>query len=92
MKLARIGRVGHERPVIVADDGRYHDISSLVGDLAGAALARESLAKLGSIDLGTLPIIDAAERIGPCVAGVGKFICVGLNYADHAAETGATNR
>jgi 2,4-diketo-3-deoxy-L-fuconate hydrolase len=90
MKLARIGPVGHERPVIVADDGRYHDISSLVGDLAGAALARDSLAKLGSIDLGTLPIIDAAERIGPCVAGVGKFICVGLNYADHAAETGAT--
>jgi len=89
MKLARIGPVGHERPVIVAGDGRYHDISSLVGDLAGAALARDSLAKLASIDLGTLPVIDAAERIGPCVAGVGKFICVGLNYADHAAETGA---
>lgn len=90
MKLARIGPVGHERPVIVADDGRYHDISSLVGDLAGAALSRESLAKLQAVDLATLPIISESARIGPCVAQVGKFICVGLNYADHAAETGAT--
>ena len=90
MKLARIGPVGRERPVIVDGDGRYRDISALVGDLAGAALSRESLAKLRLVDLATLPIVSASERIGPCVAQVGKFICVGLNYADHAAETGAT--
>jgi len=90
MKLARIGPAGLERPVIVAGDGRYHDISALVGDLAGATLSRDSLARLRAIDLETLPIVSDSERIGPCVAGVGKFICVGLNYADHAAETGAT--
>jgi 2,4-diketo-3-deoxy-L-fuconate hydrolase len=90
MKLARIGPAGLERPVIVASDGRYHDISALVGDLAGATLSRDSLARLRAIDLETLPIVSDSERIGPCVAGVGKFICVGLNYADHAAETGAT--
>ncbi len=89
MKLARIGPVGRERPVIVAADGRYRDISSLIGDLAGAALGRESLAKLRAADLDALPLIGESERIGPCVAGVGKFVCVGLNYADHAAETGA---
>jgi 2,4-diketo-3-deoxy-L-fuconate hydrolase len=90
MKLARIGPVGLERPVIVASDGRYRDVSSLVGDLGGSALARDSLEKLRSVDLDTLPIVGASERIGPCVAQVGKFVCVGLNYADHAAETGAT--
>jgi len=90
MKLARIGPVGRERPVIVADDGSYRDISALIGDLRGSALSRDSLAKLRSVDLATLPVIDASQRIGPCVAEVGKFVCVGLNYADHAAETGAT--
>jgi 2,4-diketo-3-deoxy-L-fuconate hydrolase len=76
--------------VIVDAYGRYRDISALIGDLAGAALSPESLAKLRLVDLETLPIVSASERIGPCVAKVGKFICVGLNYADHAAETGAT--
>jgi 2,4-diketo-3-deoxy-L-fuconate hydrolase len=89
MKLARIGPVGQERPVIVGSDGRYRDISSLIGDLAGPALARDSLAKLKAVDPETLPIVSESERIGPCVGEVGKFICVGLNYADHAAETGA---
>jgi len=90
MKFARVGPVGLERPVVVAGDDRYRDISSYVGDLAGASLSRDSLARLETVDLDTLPIIDESERIGPCVGGVGKFICVGLNYADHAAETGAT--
>ncbi len=90
MKFARLGPLGRERPVIVDAYGRYRDISALIGDLAGAALLPESLAKLRLVDLETLPIVSAAERIGPCVAQVGKFICVGLNYADHAAETGAT--
>jgi len=90
MKLARIGPAGFERPVIVAKDGLYRDISSLVGDLAGPALSRDSFARLQAVDLDTLPLISASERIGPCVGQVGKFICVGLNYADHAAETGAT--
>jgi len=89
MKLARIGPSGQERPVIVARDGRYRDISSLIGDLGGSALSRDSLAKLAALDIETLPVIGEAERIGPCVANVGKFVCVGLNYADHAAETGA---
>jgi 2,4-diketo-3-deoxy-L-fuconate hydrolase len=90
MKLARIGPVGHERPVIVDRDGRYRDISALVDDVGGAALSRDSLATLAAVDLDTLPLVSGSERIGPCVGQVGKFICVGLNYADHAAETGAT--
>jgi len=90
MKLARIGPAGHERPVIVDRDGRYRDISALVDDVGGSALSRASLATLAAVDLDTLPLISGSERIGPCVGQVGKFICVGLNYADHAAETGAT--
>ncbi len=61
-----------------------------VSDLSGAALDPQALAKLGAIDVSSLPVVDASTRLGPCVAGTGKFICIGLNYSDHAAETGAT--
>lgn len=89
MKLLRVGPVGREKPGVVDNEGRIRDLSSLIGDLAGEALDPTRLAALGELDLATLPLLPSSERIGPCVGGVGKFICIGLNYADHAAETGA---
>ncbi len=88
MKLLRVGQKGRERPAIRLEDGTLRDLSSLVDDIAGEALSDESLAKIRAADLGSLPTIEGDERIGPCVGRVGKFICVGLNYADHAAESG----
>lgn len=88
MKLMRVGPKGQERPVILDADGIYRDISAHIGDLAGDKLRAETLTKLQALDLSTLPKLDANERIGACVASVGKFICIGLNYADHAAESG----
>jgi 2-keto-4-pentenoate hydratase/2-oxohepta-3-ene-1,7-dioic acid hydratase in catechol pathway len=90
MKLLRMGPKGSERPAILDAEGQARDISGLVDDIAGVVLGQESLAKLAGLDLAGLPIIPAGTRIGPCVGRVGKFIGVGLNYADHAAETGAT--
>lgn len=89
MKLLRVGAKGVERPAILAADGSIRDLSSVVPDIAGAVLTPEGLDKIRAVDPTKLPIIDASTRIGPCVGNVGKFICVGLNYADHAAETGA---
>jgi 2-keto-4-pentenoate hydratase/2-oxohepta-3-ene-1,7-dioic acid hydratase in catechol pathway len=71
-------------------DGKIRDLSEHVGDIAGAALAPAALKKLAKIDPSTLPLVKGKPRLGPCVAGTGKFICIGLNYSDHAAETGAT--
>jgi 2-keto-4-pentenoate hydratase/2-oxohepta-3-ene-1,7-dioic acid hydratase in catechol pathway len=88
MKLLRVGAPGQEKPAILDADGKARDLSSVVGDIAGDALLPESLAKIAEIDLSTLPVLDDG-RIGPCVGQVGKFICIGLNYSDHAAETGA---
>ncbi len=88
MKLMRLGATGAEKPAIVDKDGTMRDISSLVGDIAGDVLSPESLAGLAKADLSALPAISAGTRIGPCVGHVGKFICIGLNYADHAAESG----
>lgn len=88
MKLLRVGQKGRERPAIRLEDGTLRDLSSLVDDIAGEALSDESLQKIRAADLGSLPTIGGDERIGPCVGRVGKFICVGLNYADHAAESG----
>jgi 2-keto-4-pentenoate hydratase/2-oxohepta-3-ene-1,7-dioic acid hydratase in catechol pathway len=90
MKLLRMGAKGSERPAILDAAGQARDISGYVDDIAGAVLGQESLAKLAGLDLAGLPMIPAGTRIGPCVGRVGKFIGVGLNYADHAAETGAT--
>jgi ureidoglycolate lyase len=89
MKLLRVGAKGAEKPAILAQDGTIRDLSAVVGDIAGATLLDEGLEAIRAVDLSSLPQLDANERIGPCVGNVGKFICIGLNYADHAAETGA---
>ncbi|MDP2118858.1 MAG: fumarylacetoacetate hydrolase family protein [Hoeflea sp.] len=88
MKLLRIGAPGQEKPAILDAAGKPRDLSSVVSDIAGEALLPESLARIAAIDPESLPELDQA-RIGPCVGRVGKFICIGLNYSDHAAETGA---
>src|SRR5918993_1759473 len=90
MKLLRFGRPGQERPGLLDDTGTIRDLSSHVPDLAGDALLPESLARLRGIEPASLPRVDGNPRLGACVSGVGKFICVGLNYSDHAAESGMT--
>ncbi len=87
MKLVRHGATGAERPGIVAGDGSVRDLGGLVPDIGGAVLSDVGLAMLRGVDALTLPLVQGA-RLGPCVAGTGKFICIGLNYADHAAESG----
>ena len=89
MKLVRFGPVGAESPGLVTADGGIADLGGIVPDVAGAALSRESLQKLASLDATKLPRAPQGARLGACVGGVGKFIAIGLNYADHAAETGA---
>ncbi|ODT49006.1 fumarylacetoacetate hydrolase family protein [Devosia sp. 63-57] len=89
MKLLRIGAKGAEKPAILAADGTVRDLSGIVSDIAGATLLPEGLARIAGADINALPVLDAGQRIGPCVGQVGKFICIGLNYADHAAETGS---
>ena len=89
MKLLRVGPKGAEKPAILHTDGTYRDLSSVVPDIAGASITAEGLAKIAAADAASLPVLDKSLRIGPCVGSVGKFICIGLNYADHAAETGA---
>jgi ureidoglycolate lyase len=89
MKLLRVGPKGAEKPAILAKDGTIRDLSGIVADIGGQTLLPEGLAKIKGTDVAALPTIDAGTRIGPCVGNVGKFICIGLNYADHAAETGA---
>jgi len=90
MKLLRHGPVGAEKPGMLHSDGTIRDLSGLVPDIAGAVLSDVGLAMLRGVDAGGLPVVAAGTRLGPCVAGTGKFICIGLNYSDHAAETGAT--
>jgi len=87
MKFLRYGATGHEKPGLMHSDGTIRDLSAHIPDLAGNVLTR--LADLSGIDAGSLPIVPGSPRLGPCVAGTGKFICIGLNYSDHAAETGA---
>jgi 2-keto-4-pentenoate hydratase/2-oxohepta-3-ene-1,7-dioic acid hydratase in catechol pathway len=89
MKLMRVGEVGQEKPAMLDADGKIRDLSAHVSDIAGQAISPESLAKLADLDPGSLPELQPG-RIGACVAGTGKFICIGLNFSDHAAETGAT--
>ncbi|NBN63933.1 ureidoglycolate lyase [Microvirga tunisiensis] len=93
MKLLRYGPAGQERPGLLDGDGRVRDLSAHVDDIAGAVLLPESLARLAALDPGALPLVSGTPqvdlRLGPCVGRIGKFICIGLNYADHAAETGA---
>ncbi len=87
MKLLRFGDRGAERPGMVDADGAIRDLSSVIEDVAGDVLGDEQIAKLRAVDTSTLPIVPAETRIGACVGQVGKFICIGLNYSDHAAES-----
>ena len=89
MKLLRIGKKDQERPALLDNNGQLRDLSAVVTDIAGATLSPQSIARLQEIDPSTLPLVEGSPRIGACVGQVGKFICIGLNYADHAAETGA---
>src|ERR1700690_850161 len=88
MKLLRFGNPGAEKPGVLDSDGSLRDLSGVVTDIAGSSLLPESLAKLRQLNLATLPLVSGSPRLGPCVGSVGKFICIGLNYSDHAAESG----
>jgi 2-keto-4-pentenoate hydratase/2-oxohepta-3-ene-1,7-dioic acid hydratase in catechol pathway len=88
MKLVRYGLPQQERPGIVDADGHIRDLSLKVSDIAGSALSPASLESLKKIDLANLPLVQSDLRLGPCVGQVGKFVCIGLNYSDHAAEAG----
>jgi 2-keto-4-pentenoate hydratase/2-oxohepta-3-ene-1,7-dioic acid hydratase in catechol pathway len=90
MKLLRYGPLRHENPGIIDADGAIRDLSGVVPDLAGDWLLPDSIAKLRSTSLSLLPKVPGQPRIGSCVGTVGKFICIGLNYSDHAAEAGAS--
>ncbi|ASK98413.1 FAA hydrolase family protein [Xanthomonas citri pv. fuscans CFBP 6996] len=88
MKLVRIGAEGHERPGLIDSQGRIRDLSGVIDDVAGEHITAAGLEKLRALDVATLPLIEGEVRYGAAVGRIGKFICVGLNYADHAAESG----
>ncbi len=92
MKLVRFGPLGKEKPGIIDDEGRVRDLSSIISDFSDEHLSTQSMAHLRSLNTNILPLVDGEPqkdlRLGACVANVGKFICIGLNYADHAAESG----
>ena len=88
MKLLRHGKFGNEKPGIIDHEGKIRDLSSHIPDINGNSINSESLKKIGAIDLSTLPIVSNDTRLGACVGNVGKFLCIGLNYSDHAAESG----
>lgn len=88
MKLLRYGEIGREKPAILDGNGAIRDLSGIVQDLAGAALGRESLNRIKALDLAALPMVEGAPRLGPPVGLVPKFLGIGLNYRDHAEETG----
>ena len=87
MKLLRYGPKGQEKPGLLDAQGKIRDLSGVVGDIDGAALSDASLAKLRALDPASLPVVEGNPRLGPAVGKIGKFICIGLNYADHAAES-----
>lgn len=88
MKLLRYGPKGAEKPGILDADGRIRCLAAVLSDLDGAAITTDGLAKLRALDIAGLPLVDGNPRLGACVARIGKFVCIGLNYADHAAESG----
>ncbi|MFB2549941.1 fumarylacetoacetate hydrolase family protein [Ensifer soli] len=87
MKLMRVGQPGQEKPALLHSDGTIRDLSAHVSDIGGTAISPEGLVTLAALDPASLPVLEDG-RIGACVAGTGKFICIGLNYSDHAAESG----
>src|SRR3712207_1635825 len=89
MKLERFGEPGREKPGIVDSNGQIRDLSGIVPDITGSTLSSENLARIAQVDPGTLPVAPSEQRLGSCVGQVRNFIAIGLNYADHAAETGA---
>ncbi|MBD3666077.1 fumarylacetoacetate hydrolase family protein [Sulfitobacter aestuariivivens] len=89
MKLLRYGAPGLEKPGLLDQNGTLRDLSGHVDDIAGDVLSDDGLEKLRAIDLASLPAVEGTPRLGPCVGRIGKFCCIGLNYSDHAAETGA---
>jgi 2-keto-4-pentenoate hydratase/2-oxohepta-3-ene-1,7-dioic acid hydratase in catechol pathway len=88
MKLLRYGAPGAERPALLDSTGQIRDLSAIIPDISGDALSPASLTRLSQLDASKLPAVPGSPRIGPCVFGVGKIICIGLNYSDHAAESG----
>jgi len=90
MKLLRYGNPGHEKPGMLDAKGQLRDLSQVCHDIAGETLSPAGLARLAKIDPASLPLVAGNPRLGACVSGIGKFICIGLNYADHAAESGLT--
>ncbi len=88
MKLLRFGDAGQEKPGLLDSNGQLRDLSGHVTDITGATLGDGELKRLANIDPAQLPLVEGSPRLGPCVNGVGKFICIGLNYSDHAAEAG----
>lgn len=89
MKLVRYGETGAERPGLIDADGAIRDLSGVIPDVSGPVLADAELARISELDTADLPVVPGNPRLGPCVGGIGKFMCIGLNYSDHAAETGA---
>ena len=89
MKLVRYGAVGQEKPGMVDANGTLRDLSAHVADFTGETIGDDTIAKLRALDPTSLPAVDGNPRMGSCVGNIGKFMCIGLNYADHAAETGA---
>jgi 2-keto-4-pentenoate hydratase/2-oxohepta-3-ene-1,7-dioic acid hydratase in catechol pathway len=90
MKLLRYGQIGSEKPGVLGNDGEIRDLSGLITDIDASVLSDQALQKLRDADLSKLPVVSGDPRIGACVGNIGKMICIGLNYSDHAAETGAT--
>jgi ureidoglycolate lyase len=90
MKLLRYGQIGSEKPGVLGSDGQIRDLSGLITDIDASVLSDQALQKLREADLFKLPVVSGDPRIGACVGNIGKMICIGLNYSDHAAETGAT--
>jgi 2-keto-4-pentenoate hydratase/2-oxohepta-3-ene-1,7-dioic acid hydratase in catechol pathway len=88
MKLIRYGESKQEKPGIVDNDGRIRDLSGVISDVDGSTITESGLARLRGLDISTLPVVEGNPRIGPCVGNIGKFVCIGLNYSDHAAESG----
>ena len=88
MKLLRYGKRGIEKPGMLDQDGNIRDLSGVISDVTGEVLNDESIAKLRALHPTNLPFVEGEPRLGACVGKVGKFICIGLNYADHAAESG----
>ena len=89
MKLLRVGQKGSEKPAALDKEGKIRDISSHIGDLNPEHVNFETMSKLQNVDLSSLPELSSSERIGSCITKPGKFVAIGLNYSDHAAETGA---